>query len=80
MRLPAIERGGLSDRLLYGVIRLASGHRAPDVIRTLRFRRHLFGRPMNDVFQRVMRGPSAWSIGERELFATWVSKKNECEF
>jgi hypothetical protein len=28
----------------------------------------------------VMRGPSEWSIAERELFAAWVSKKNECEF
>ena len=80
MRLPAIERGGLGDKLLFAVIRIASGHRAPDVVRTLRYRRHLFGAPMNEVFQRAMRGPSEWSIGERELFATWVSKKNDCEF
>jgi hypothetical protein len=50
------------------------------VVRTLRFERHLFGAPMNEVFQTVMRGPSEWSVGERELFAAWVSKKNECEF
>jgi len=28
----------------------------------------------------VMRGPSAWSIADRELMATFVSKTNECEF
>jgi hypothetical protein len=46
----------------------------------LRYRPALFGRPMNEVFQTVMRGPSEWSIGERELFAAYVSKTNECEF
>ena len=39
-----------------------------------------FGAPMNEVFQEVMRGPSEWSIGERELMAAYVSKTNECEF
>jgi hypothetical protein len=81
MRLPDVERGrGLKNRLLFKMIRLLSGHRAPDVVRTLMFEKHLFGGPMNEVFQTVMRGPSEWSIGERELFAAWVSKKNECEF
>ncbi|HVK77525.1 MAG TPA: hypothetical protein VM734_29670 [Kofleriaceae bacterium] len=81
MRVPSIEKGrGLKSKLMFGVIRLLSGHRAPDVIRTLMYRPELFGRPMNEVFQEVMRGPSEWSIGERELFAAWVSKKNECEF
>ncbi len=80
MRLPEVERGGLADRLMYAIIRIASGHRAPDVVRTLRYRKALFGAPMNQVFQRVMRGPSAWTVGERELFAAWVSKKNACEF
>jgi alkylhydroperoxidase family enzyme len=27
-----------------------------------------------------MRGPSAWSIGDRELMAAFVSKVNECQF
>ncbi|WP_434425530.1 hypothetical protein [Nannocystis pusilla] len=40
----------------------------------------MFGAPMGALFQEVLRGPSEWSIGERELFAAWVSKKNECEF
>jgi uncharacterized peroxidase-related enzyme len=28
----------------------------------------------------AMRGPSAWSIGDRELMAAFVSKANECQF
>jgi uncharacterized peroxidase-related enzyme len=27
-----------------------------------------------------MRGPSAWSVGDRELMAAFVSKVNECQF
>jgi len=28
----------------------------------------------------VMRGPSDWSVGERELFAAFVSSLNQCPF
>jgi hypothetical protein len=81
MRLGNVERGdGLSARLLYGVVRAVSGFRAPDVVRTLRYRRHLFGRPHSAHTQAVMRGPSEWSIGERELFAAFVSHMNQCHF
>jgi len=27
-----------------------------------------------------MRGPSEWSVGERELFAAYTSKLNQCVF
>ena len=79
MRLPAVERGEkLSHRLLFRVVRVVSGHRAPDVVRTLKYRGALFGDHM--FFHQVMRGPSPWTIGERELFAAFVSKTNACEF
>jgi len=81
MRLPAIEKGrGVGNKLMFAMIRVVSGFPTPDVVRTLRFEGQLFGAPMMKTFQMVMRGPSEWSVGERELFATWVSKKNECEF
>lgn len=81
MRLPNVERGdGPSARLLYAFVRVVSGFRAPDVVRTLRYRRHLFGRPHSAHTHAVMRGPSAWSVGERELFAAFVSRLNRCHF
>jgi len=81
MRLPNVERGDKpSVRLFYAFVRLVSGFRAPDVVRTLRYRRHLFGRPHSAHTQAVMRGPSAWSVGERELFAAFVSRMNRCHF
>jgi hypothetical protein len=81
MRLRNVERGDrLSSRLFYAVVRVTSGFRAPDVVRTLRYRRHLFGEPHSVHTQAVMRGPSEWSIGERELFAAFVSRLNQCHF
>ena len=81
MRLRGVERGdSLGSRLLYGVIRLLSGFRAPDVVRTLRYRRAFFGAPHTAHTQAVMRGDSEWTIGERELFAAFVSKLNHCSF
>jgi hypothetical protein len=81
MRLRTVERGErFSNRLLYGVIRCLSGFRASDVIRTLKYRAAFFGRPHSAHTQAVMRGPSEWSIGERELFAAFVSRLNQCDF
>ena len=51
-----------------------------DVRRMLSYRPELFGRPFSEALQDVMRGPSEWSVGERELFAAFVSAQNQCPF
>jgi hypothetical protein len=81
MRLSNVARGDrLVARLLYAIVRTVSGFRAPDVMRTLQYRRHLFGQPHSAHTQAVMRGPSEWSVGGRELFAAFVSRLNRCLF
>ena len=35
---------------------------------------------MKRLTHEAMRGPSPWSVGDRELMAAFVSKVNECEF
>jgi hypothetical protein len=81
MRFAGVERGDrLSARVLFAIIRAASGFRAADVVRTLRYHRHMFGAPHGAHTQEVMRGPSEWSVGERELFAAFVSAQNQCLF
>ena len=62
------------------MIRVMSGYRAPDVVRTLAYRSDFFGAPHAAHTQAVMRGPSAWEVWERELFAAWVSRVNDCRF
>ena len=81
MRLAILDSGHtFGKKALFVLIRALSGHRAPDVVKTLTYRPEYFGGPMSAAFQEIMRGPSEWSIGERELMATFVSKTNECEF
>jgi hypothetical protein len=80
MRLQKVHRGhGLKEKAILGVIRMAMGH-APGVIRTLFYRKKFFGRPFSELTQQVMRGPSPWSVGEREIFAAFVSRLNQCVF
>jgi hypothetical protein len=81
MRLGNVARGDrLTAKVLYAIVRALSGFRAPDVVRTLQYRRHLFGKPHSAHTHAVMRGPSEWSVGERELFAAFVSRLNQCSF
>jgi hypothetical protein len=81
MRLRAVERGHrLPQKLLMAVIRVASRRRVLDIVRTLLYRPGFFGRPMSEWTQAVMRGPSDWTVGERELFAAFASRLNQCLF
>jgi hypothetical protein len=59
---------------------ILQGTSAPDVTRVLTYRPELFGMPFSLCLEAVMRGPSDWSVGERELFAAFVSRKNQCPF
>jgi hypothetical protein len=51
-----------------------------DISRALRYRPELFGRPFSELLQEVMKGPSEWTVAERELFAAFVSARNFCPF
>jgi hypothetical protein len=62
------------------LIRSERGTEPPDVLKTLHYRPELFGRPFSDTLELAMHGPSDWSVGERELFAAFVSSINQCPF
>jgi len=81
MRLKNVENGHrLPQKMLLGIIRLMSGMRAPDIARTLNYRPEFFGTPVNAWLEAIMRGPSQWSVWERELFAAFTSSVNRCPF
>jgi hypothetical protein len=81
MRLPKVEKGdSMGTKILFGIVRLASGFRAPDVARTLKYRKDFFGDLQCELTELVMRGPSPWAVWEREFFAAYVSRLNQCLF
>ena len=81
MRLKRVERGHrLPEKLRLGVVRLALGERAPDIVRVLFYRPEIFGRLFSECLQTALRGASDWTVGERELFGAFVSRLNHCQF
>ncbi len=79
MRLSVVDRGHEGRARLW-VWFLDRRGGAPDVVRTLMHRPQFWGRVASDAFHQVLRGPSPWSVGDRELFAAYTSKLNQCPF
>jgi len=82
MRLSILDRGHfpLRARLMMTMMRVMSGYRAPDVVKLHYFNYERVGKKMGANFQAVMRGPSAWTIFDREVIAAYVSRLNACHF
>ncbi len=81
MRLSTLDRGHApAEAALLAEIAERSGREPLGVVKTLLYRPELFGRPFSDALDVVMRGPSDWSPGERELFAGFTSLLNQCLF
>jgi hypothetical protein len=81
MRLAILDSGqSLWSKVLFAIIRAVSRQPVPDVVKLNYYRPDFYGTPMSKIAQEAMRGPSAWSVGDRELMAAFVSKMNECEF
>ena len=81
MRLHKVATGHrLPEKLKLVAMRVISRREPPDVIKTLLYRREFFGQPANRLFQACLRGPSEWTVGEREFMAAYVSRLNQCVF
>ena len=75
MRLSVLdhEHTGRARLFLYVL-----GRRAPDYLKTLMYRPEFFGREFGAISHEVLRGPSPWSVAEREIFAAYTSRLNQC--
>lgn len=81
MRLDILTNGyNLGTRILFSIIKLFSGYPLPDAARLIFYRPDFYGTPAKLFTQKAMRGPSSWSVGDRELMAAYVSQLNECAF
>ncbi len=59
---------------------VSQDERTSDIRRLLSYRPELFGQPFSAHLEAVLRGPSDWKVGERELFAAFVSRTNQCKY
>lgn len=79
MRLSNVDSGHrLPQKLL---LKLSGVLSEPlDVTKTFMYRPEFFGKPFCDLGHVILRGPSDWSVGERELFGAFTAKLNHCVF
>lgn len=81
MRLPVLDNGHRApQKLLLRLVRLATNTEPVDVVKVFMYRPEFFGKPFCDLGHLVLRGPSDWTVGERELFGAFTSKLNACAF
>ena len=81
MRLSILDSGhGLGTKVLFAVIRTASRQPVLDVVKLVKYRPDFYGEPMQRVMHEAMRGPSPWSVGDRELMAACIAQWNQSEW
>jgi len=81
MRLDVLNNGYRpGTKLLFALIRLVSRRPVPDAAKLVFYRSDFYGSRAKKFTHEAMRGPSAWSVGDRELMAAYVSKVNESVF
>jgi uncharacterized peroxidase-related enzyme len=81
MRPEILDRGYKpATKLLFAVIRLFSGQPLPDAAKIVFYRPEFYGNRAKAFTHEAMRGPSAWSVADRELMAAFVSHANDSAF
>ena len=79
MRLAILDDGhGFRAKAMFALIRVFSGHPVVDAVKLALYRPSFYR--AGGLTQEAMRGPSAWSVADRELMAAFVSKVNNTEF
>jgi len=81
MRLRILDSGHtFGTKALFATIRAMSRQPVLDVVKLVRYRPDFYGEPMSKITHEAMRGPSAWSVGDREMMAACIASTNHCEF
>jgi uncharacterized peroxidase-related enzyme len=81
MRLEILNHGYRpATKLLFAIVKLMSRHPVPDAAKLVFYRPDFYGTRAKEFTHEAMRGPSAWSVADRELMAAYVSAVNENAF
>jgi len=79
VRLAILDHGhGFRTKAIFALIRVISGHPVVDAVKLALYRPSFYR--AGGLTQEAMRGPSDWSVADRELMAAYISKMNETEF
>ena len=80
MRLDILEdRKHWLSRMNLKMIKRSLGY-VPGPVYLLTYRRKWFGNYFSDCLEGALRRSTEWTKGEVELFATFVSKLNQCVY
>jgi uncharacterized peroxidase-related enzyme len=81
MRLAILDGGHrFGTQILFALIQSLSRQPIAGPVKLIMYRPDFLGVHLKELTHEAMRGPSAWSVGDRELMAAFVSKLNECEY
>ena len=81
MRPDILNRGySTGTKALFALIKVFSGNALPDAAKLVFYRPGFYGARAKQFTHEAMRGPSSWSVADRELMAAYVSKVNETAF
>ncbi|WP_245673597.1 carboxymuconolactone decarboxylase family protein [Nocardia lijiangensis] len=81
MRLDILNHGySPGTKVLFTLIRVFSRQPVPDAAKLVFYRPDFYGARAKTFTHEAMRGPSAWSVADRELMAAFVSKVNDSAF
>jgi uncharacterized peroxidase-related enzyme len=67
-------------KVLFAFIGVFSRRPVPDAARLVFYRPDFYGARSKELTHQAMRGPSKWSVADRELMAAFVSRANENAF
>ena len=81
MRLTILDDGHTAEQKAKFQQIVASGGRVGDMAKVCAYRPEFFGAPFSELTHLALHEPSqAWTQGERELFAAFVSSLNHCRY
>ncbi|MEU8894921.1 carboxymuconolactone decarboxylase family protein [Nocardia sp. NPDC048505] len=67
-------------KLLFALLRLVTRQPLPDAAKLVFYRPDFYGDHAKKFTHEAMRGPSAWSVADRELMAAYISQVNDSPF
>ncbi len=81
MRLEILNSGYRpGTKVLFALVRTFSGQSLPDAAKLVFYRPDFYGERARKFTHEAMRGPSDWSVADRELMAAFVSHVNASAF